>query len=178
MAEAIDECAALLGQMREQLRELLTECRDDGLVLRFLFENREAADRVIGEPIDAFFARSLGGDLAEAHSRVARSYLESGFFDEALGALGSALEHRAEDPQLARDLCYASGMAAYRRGEYDQALDALELWITREIPDGDRRFVSLAQNALEGMPALLTPSSDPSCAGRARALLEALGAAA
>ncbi len=178
VAEAIEECAALLGQMREQLRQLLHEYRDDGLVMRFLFENRDAAERVIGEPIDVFFARSTDGDLAEAYIRVARSYLESGFFDEALAALDAALEHRPEDPVLARDRCYASGMAAYRKGEYDAALDALEAWATHEIPERDAPFVGLAHSALEGMPALLTPSADPSCEGRARALAESLGGAA
>ncbi len=175
MTEAIDECAALLDQMREQLRQLLAECCDDGLVLRFLFENQEAAARVLGEPIEQFFARSFEGDLTETYVRVARSYLESGFFEEALGALDEALTQRPGDAELIRDRFYASGMSAYRRGAYDEALEALERWTDHEIPDGDRAFVSLAHGALEGLPALLTAAADPSYEGRARALAEALG---
>lgn len=176
VVEAIDECAALLDQMREQLRQLLVEYADDGLVMRFLFENRDAAEGVIGEPIDVFFARSLGEDPAETYARVARSYLESGFFDEGLGALEEALARRPQDPALLRDRLYAVGMAAYRRGHYEKAVDGLEEWTRCEIPESDRPFLSLAQSALEGLPALLTQGAAPSCAGRALALAESLAA--
>ena len=101
--------------------------------------------------------------------------MESGFFEEALGALDEALTQRPGDAELIRDRFYASGMSAYRRGAYDEALEALERWTDHEIPDDDRAFVSLAHGALEGLPALLTASADPAYEGRARALAEALG---
>ncbi len=174
VSEAIDECAALLDQMREQLHELLAERCDDGLLMRFLFENREAAERILGEPIDVFFAQSFGGDRAETFARVGRSYLESGFFDEALVALEEAVAKRPRDPGLARDRHYATGMAAYRRGEYGAALDGLEAWLADEVPSENQRFVALAKSALERLPALLTPGAPDAHTTRAAALASRL----
>ncbi len=176
VTEAIDECAALLDQMRDQLRQLLAERCDDGLLMRFLFESRDAAERILGEPIDAFFAQSFGGDRAETFARVGRSYLESGFFDEALLPLAEAVDKRPRDPALARDRHYATGMAAYRRGEYEAALDGLEAWLGCEVPDEDERFVGLARSALERLPSLLTTGAPAAHTTRAEALVERLSA--
>lgn len=174
MSEAIDECAALLDQMREQFRELLVERRDDGLVARFLFENSVSAEAILGEPVDVFYGTMLAGDAAAGYALVARSYLESGFFDEALGALNLALAQRPDDPELERDRDFAAGMASFRRGDYGDALDVLEVWVERALTVADEAQRSLAQTALEGLPALLGSGDDPGDADRARALAERL----
>ncbi len=173
--EAIEECAALLTQMREQFRELLRERREDGLVARFLFENRDRAEGVLGESVEAFYGACFEGDVSVGYAIVARSYLESGFFEEAEGALDEALAHRAGDAALGRDRSFARGMSCFRRGEYAAALGALEEWVATSVPTSERGQRALAQSALEGIPNLLRASDGADLAPRAQALAASLG---
>ena len=76
--------------------------------MRYLLENTELADEVLGESLDGFLTE-IHGDPVAAWALAARSYLDSGYFDEARGALGEALARDPTRADLRRALAYADG---------------------------------------------------------------------
>ena len=176
LAETVEETRALLEQTRVQFREFLVDCRHNGPVARYLVENADRCERVLGEPLDTFFA-GVHGHAARGYELVARSYLESGFFDEALEALREALARDPSRAALRHDEAYAEGMSAYTRGCYEQALDRLEDWAREDFGVADTDFAELARVALERLPDLLPDPSSAPIGRRATALAEKLAAA-
>jgi len=176
LAETVEETRALLEQTRDQFREFLVDCRHNGPVARYLLENAARCEEVLGEPLDLFFA-GVHGHAARGYELVARSYLESGYFDEALGALQQALARDPSRAALRHDESYAEGMSAYARGCYDVALARLEDWAREDFGVGDAHFAELARVALERLPELLPDPESASTARRATELAAKLAAA-
>lgn len=169
LAEATHECEALLEQTRRQFRALLATHRENGLAARYLIENAALAEEVLAEPLDAFLA-AVHGSAVGGYARAARSYLESGYFDEARRALAEAL---ARDPQrvdLRRDAAYAEGMSAYQRGRYAEALRHLERWSEEAAVPEDAAFRALAYTAVVRMPPLVEGAERAELAARAQSL--------
>lgn len=173
LAEAFAECEALLEQTRRQFRGLLAAHRDSGLVTRYLIENGASAEEVIGEPLDAFYTSIHGGAVA-AWALAARSYLDSGYFDEARRALGEALARDPERADLRRDAAYAEGMSAYLRGRYAEALRHLEGWIDADPPSSDDRFRQLAHAAVTRLSPLVDAGDRAELTERAAVLTRRL----
>lgn len=176
LAEAVEETRALLEQTRDQFREFLVDCRHNGPVARYLVENADRCARVLGEPLETFFA-GVHGHAARGYELVARSYLESGYFNEALDALREALARDPSRAALRHDEAYAEGMAAYTKGCYDTALNRLEDWAREDFGVGDARFAGLARVALERLPELLPDPESAPTARRATELAARLAAA-
>ncbi len=63
---------------------------------------------MLGESLDAFLTE-IHGDPVAAYALAARSYLESGYFDEARGALAEALARDPARADLRRASAYADG---------------------------------------------------------------------
>jgi hypothetical protein len=173
LAEAFAECEALLEQTRRQLFGLLAVHRENGLVTRYLIENAALASDVLGEPLDAFFARVHASPVA-AYALAARSYLESGYFDEARAALQEAASRDPGRAELRRAADYAEGMSAYLHGRYEDALARLERWTAQDPPAEDARFRELAHAAVSRLPALVDPAERAALAERALALAKRL----
>jgi tetratricopeptide (TPR) repeat protein len=175
LAEAFAETAALLEQTRRQFRVLLRVHRNDGLVTRYLLENRELADDVLGEPLDAFLT-SIHGDPVAAFALAARSYLTSGYFDEAQSALHEALARDSTRDDLRRSLAYADGMTAYLRGRYEEALRDLERWAEADSTQEEASFRELALSAVTRLGPLAQGAGLDGLGERAAALAQRLGA--
>jgi tetratricopeptide (TPR) repeat protein len=173
LAEALAESEALLEQTRRQFRVLLAAYRGNGLVARYLLENRALAEEVLGEPLDCFLA-SIHGDAVAGYALAARSYLESGYFDEARRTLGEALARDPGRKALRRASAYADGMSAYLRGRYEDALRHLESWARDPVDDGDARFRELACAALSRLGQLVEGERRAALAERASALAKRL----
>ncbi|RIL07763.1 MAG: hypothetical protein DCC71_02020 [Proteobacteria bacterium] len=175
LAEAFAECEALLEQTRRQFRGLLAAHRCNGLVARYLIENAAGTEEVLGEPLDAFFT-SVHGSAVAAWALASRSYLESGYFDEARRALGEALAREPDRSDLRRDAAYAAGMSAYLRGRYADALQQLERWMDCDPPAGDARFRELAHAAVTRLPPLVDAAECGALTERAASLSRRLEA--
>jgi tetratricopeptide (TPR) repeat protein len=173
LAEAFAESEALLEQTRRQFRVLLRTHRRNGLVVRYLFENRELADEVLGESLDAFLTE-VHGDSVSAYALAARSYLESGYFEEARGMLAEALARDPGRADLRRALAYADGLSAYLRGRYHDALRDLEGWAEDMHAIEDAAFRELALAAVTRLATLSEGSGETGLGERAAALAQRL----
>jgi len=175
LAEAFAETEALLEQTRRQFRVLLRTHRGNGLVTRYLLENTELADDVLGESLDTFLSE-IHGDPVAAWALAARSYLDSGYFDEARGALSEALMRDPARADLRRALAYADGMDAYLCGRYEQALCELERWAEAGPVAGEASFRELALSAVTRLGPLAGGAGDDALGERAAALANRLAA--
>jgi hypothetical protein len=177
LEEALGESESLLEQTRRQFRALLAAHRENGFVTRYLLENASLAEEVLGEPLDGVFA-SIHGDPVAGYALAARSYLESGYFDEARWALGEAAGRDPSQPALRAAASYADGMSAWLRGDYERALDHLEQWAGQPRAPEDAPFRELALAAVSRLGQLVEGESAAALAARASALGRTLTAAA
>ncbi len=175
LAEAFAETEALLEQTRRQFRVLLRAHRSNGLVTRYLLANTALADEVLGESLDAFLTE-IYGDPVAAWALAARSYLESGYFDEARAALGEALARDPARTDLRRELAYAEGMTSYLCGRYDHALRDLERWAGTGPRVGEGAFRELALAAVTRLGMLTQGAGQEGLGERAAALAQRLAA--
>jgi tetratricopeptide (TPR) repeat protein len=173
LVEAAAECEALLEQTRRQFRALLATHRENGLVVRYLIENQALAEEVLAEPLDGFFT-AVHRDPARAWALASRSYLESGYFEEARRSLDAALARDAKRADLRRLAAYADGMSAYQRGRYGDALEHLERWARDGVPAEEERFRALAHTAVEKLPPLVEDTERAALGERAQTLARAL----
>jgi tetratricopeptide (TPR) repeat protein len=141
--------------------------------MRYLLENVSLAEEVLGESLDEFLA-SIHGDAVAGYALAARSYLESGYFDEARGALGEALARDPSRASLRTASAYADGMSAYLRGRYEDALRHLEGWAGAQAEPGDEPFRELAFAAVSRLGQLVEGERQASIADRASALARRL----
>lgn len=173
LAEAFAETEALLEQTRRQFRSLLRAQRGNGLVTRYLLENTELADEVLGEPLDSFLT-AIHGDSVAAFALAANSYLTSGYFDEAQAALHEALGRDPSRADLRRVLAYADGMTAYLRGRYEDALRDLERWAEGDAVADEAPFRELALSAVKRLGPLAQGAGQDGLGERAAALAQRL----
>jgi len=176
LEEALGETESLLEQTRRQFRVLLATHRENGFLARYLVENAALAEEALGEPLDALFA-GIHGDAADGYALAARSYLESGYFDEARSALVEAERRQPGRPALRADAAYAEGMSAWLHGRYEEALTHLERWVEAAPgPAADARFRELALSAVSRVGQLVEGERAEMLAPRAAALGRALAA--
>ncbi len=176
LEEALGESESLLEQTRRQFRVLLAAHRENGFVARYLLENASLAEEVLGEPLDALFA-SIHGDAVAGYALAARSYLESGHFDEARRALAEASARDPAQPALRAATSYAEGMSSWLHGDYERALDQLEHWAGQPHAPEDARFRELALAAISRLGQLVEGESAATLSARASALGRTLAAA-
>ncbi len=173
LAEAVEESEALLYQTRQQFRSLVSVHKDSGLVARFLLENASRAEEVLGEPLDAFFAW-MHGAPATGYALAARSYLSSGFFDEAGRALAQALARDPQRKEWKRAAAYAAGMSSYLRGRYSDALRQLDEWVEAQPEPDEAQLARLAHSAISHLGQLGEGEDGVSLAAEAERLAERL----
>jgi hypothetical protein len=116
-----------MAQTGDQLRLLLAEHLESDFAIRYLIENRERAEDVFTAPLDSLLAE-LTGSAAEGFTRVGRSYLDSGFYHEAEGALAAAIERGGDSSALEPLRHYARGMIEYLAGNYGDCIARLSQW--------------------------------------------------
>ncbi|HSJ95832.1 MAG TPA: hypothetical protein VLC53_02095 [Myxococcota bacterium] len=175
LEEALGESESLLEQTRRQFGELLAAHRENGFVTRYLLENASLAEEVLGEPLDALFA-SIHGDAVAGYALAARSYLESGYFDEARQALAEAAARDPGRATLRAAAAYAEGMSAWLRGDYEHALEHLERWGAGPLRPEDARFRALALAAVSRLGQLTEGERADALVGRAAILSRTLSA--
>jgi len=131
--EAFYEARSLMMLTRRHVRALMHEHARSGLVARALYEQSDSVARVFdaeaAENGEAPMLESLYGGAAQAALAVARSFLESAYFEEALEALEEASERGADAAETRTLMHYASGMRAFLAGSYRESLDSLCSWV-------------------------------------------------
>ena len=174
LEEGAAETIALLDRCREQLAQLLTGHPDDGHVTRFLIERAPEVEAVFGGGLDDLLA-SVHGSAAAGWALAARSYLESGYFEEAERALREAGARMGDAARLAPLAEYARGMAAYMAGDYAGTVEHLEQWAAAGHAS-EARLVGVAHTAVAKIERLATGDDRDRVVAAARALVERIAA--
>jgi hypothetical protein len=146
MDEALQETEALLAHTADQLWSLLRG-EQDGLITRYLIEQRERIDALYPRGLDELLVQ-MHGDAVAARLVAGTSYLESAHFGHALGLLTEARERADGEVEacaaIDRLRCYAQGMRSFVEGDYATSLGQLESWIEAGPRPGEESFASLA----------------------------------
>lgn len=151
--EALQETEALLAHTRAQFRVLLVAHRANGLVTRYLIENAALVAEVFAQGLGRLLAEIHGSEAA-GYAAAARSYLASGHFGLARGALAEAQARSGDDGELLRLEAYAEGMDAYLAGRYRDAIARLDRWLALGPGAGEEPLAALAYSALSRVSAL------------------------
>jgi tetratricopeptide (TPR) repeat protein len=154
LSEALDEAEELLEHTRAQFRSLLTDYREEPLIARTLFAEREQVAEVFSDGLDGLLAE-IWGDASSGYLAAARSYLESAYFDEAIEALAEAERRSPSGDDVARLAAYAEGMQAYQVGDYQTALARLDAWLDFGPGAEETGFARLALSAIGSVDALV-----------------------
>lgn len=171
LEEGLRESEVLLARTVEQLRMLLAVHRNDGAVARFLLENADSVQTAFESPLDSLLAETYGSTSA-ALALSGSSYLESGYYASAIGALEQAT---AQTPsvELAPLIDYARGMDAYLRRDYRASLEALSSWASSRDTSNPARL-RLARDAVACIAGLSRGESPESVGTEASDLLARL----
>jgi tetratricopeptide (TPR) repeat protein len=175
LEEGLRETEALLNHVQEQLKELLVEHREHGHVTRYLLENRALVEDVFGEGIDALLDE-IHGEAAKGYALAGRSYLASGYYQEAKRAFAEALARGGERGEFEHLSAYARGMAAYLAGDYGQSVEWLGKWI-EATPESDVTLAELAHAAVSKVGQLAPVDEKERITAAASSLLERLASA-
>jgi hypothetical protein len=172
LEESLQETEALLEQTRRQFARLLSEHRGNGVLTRYLVENPELVRTAFPRGLDALLA-DIHGSAGAGWLAAARSYLASGFFDLALGALREAERDEDLGPEPGALRAYAEGMNAYLDGDMDEALELLSRWLEGPAASIEPPYARLAHAAATRIAA--SEGGQAERAGRLTERLEDLG---
>jgi tetratricopeptide (TPR) repeat protein len=175
LEEGSQETEILIAQTGQQLRVLLAFHPNNALVLRHMIENPEPLEAVFGLPLDELLAE-LEGDAAAAFSRAGRSYLDSGFYEEAKQAFADSIARGGSRDDLAPLADYCRGMMAYLSGDYRQSVERLGEWFA-SANERDEVLVEIARAAMAKVDQLVDQEDGEAVASDATALAGQLTAA-
>jgi len=173
--EGLQETEALLEQTRRQFRGLLVARPGDGLVTRFLIENAGYVVLAFDGGVEALFDQ-VHGDAATGYALAARSYLDSGHFEQGARLLAEARSRGGDREAWLRLGEYAQAMDAYLRGDYRNAIDALAAWLECQPGADESGYAALALDAVSHLGRLTAGAERPALADDAERLVERLQA--
>jgi tetratricopeptide (TPR) repeat protein len=172
LEEGLRETEALLKHVQEQLKALLVEHRDHGHVTRYMLERRVLVGDVFGKGVDALLDE-IHGEVGKGYALAGRSYLASGYYQEAERAFAEAIARGGELGELQRLSAYARGMAAYLAGDYGQSVEWLGKWVDAAT-ESDATLAELAHAAVSKVGQLALGDEKKRITAAASSLLERL----
>jgi len=127
LKEGMEEVALLLEDSFLQLKDLLEEYRENGLLLRFLLEEKKLVEDTLGEKgVERIFRFLYGRDESEPYRLAGESYFQSGFYSQAIRAFSRALEKNPGEQTLQFKIYLSQGLEQFYAFNLDQALKYLE----------------------------------------------------
>ena len=136
--EAVGEVGVLLTLTRNQLFRLLVDQARNELLARCLYEEQAAVAEVFGRDFGAVFEEIHGG-MSAGLKRAADSYLDSAFYEEALGVLSEI----PESDDLRGVLSFARGMRSFLSRDYPSCVGHLAIWLEGDLPHEPQARVKL-----------------------------------
>ncbi|MBP1713133.1 MAG: hypothetical protein H6Q42_1336 [Deltaproteobacteria bacterium] len=126
LKEGMEEVALLMEDSFRQLKDLLEEYRENGLLLRFLLEEKKLVEDTLGEKgVERIFRFLYGGDESEPYRLAGESYFQSGFYSQAVRAFSRALEKNAGEETLKFKIYLSQGLEQFYAFNLDEALNFL-----------------------------------------------------
>ena len=175
LTEGLAETEALLARTVEQLLSLFVAHREDPLVARFLVEHAGAVEETLGQSLSGVLT-AIYGDAAAGYVVAGRSLLASGYYPEAIHALGEAVALGRDTREIGRLVAYARGMQAYLARDYGESVSRLSEWADAPDP-GASDLLGLAHDAVSRIGQLAEGADRQRVADAASALLVRLGRA-
>jgi len=171
LAETFEETQALFALTLRQLRLLMAANRENGLVPRFLWQNRKLVSDVFPERLEGLLSE-LYGDVSTGFVFITESYLDSAYFEEALEVLLEVDQRGDSRPEFERFFHYASGMTAFLRGEYSRSLECLASWLALGPGRSEARYLAFAGVAVSRIPNFSEAEADRMLSDGARGMVE------
>jgi tetratricopeptide (TPR) repeat protein len=130
LKEGMAEVALLMENSFRQLRDLLEEYRENGLLLRFLLEEERLVEETLGrDGMKRIFHFLYGKEESEPYRLAGESYFESGFYAEAVRAFSRALEKNPAAETLRFKLRLSQGLEQFHAFNLDKALHFFEEYL-------------------------------------------------
>ena len=125
--ESMEEMGDLFQKVLPQFLELLREHRANGLLVRFLLEEKDLLQEIWGErALDDLFEAAYGPDRVLPYRLAGESYFRSGFYPQAVQAFSEALERNAKDEDLLFIHQLSQGMVQFYSFAPQHTLKCLE----------------------------------------------------
>lgn len=173
LAEGLQETEILTGQTLDQLHGLMAERSHNGFVARYLIENRTQVDAVFGRPLDLLF-EEIEGSPAAGFELAGRSYLQSGFYREAMATFAEVTERSGGSEELERLACFARGMADYLAGDYADCVLHLGEWFDADS-ESESNMLEIARAAVSKIDHLAEGDDRDRITAEAALLVERIG---
>ncbi|HHT9125432.1 MAG TPA: hypothetical protein ACFYD6_06370 [Candidatus Brocadiia bacterium] len=127
LPKEFEEIDALLGDILNQFKALLPEHYNNGLLVRFMIENKHLVNQVFGlKGLKEFFQLMYRGGSVEAYSIAAKSYFESGFYDKAATTIEKIQRLKKDDKEIEFLYYFYTGVRDYYYAEnYRRSLEYL-----------------------------------------------------
>lgn len=126
LPKEFEEIDALLGDTINQFKALLLEHYDNGLLVRFMIENKELVNQVFGpKGLKELLQLMYREGSVEAYSLAAKSYFESGFYDKASTTIKKIYRSKKDDKELKFLYYFYTGVRDYYAENYEQSLEYL-----------------------------------------------------
>jgi tetratricopeptide (TPR) repeat protein len=154
----MEEVALLMEDSFRQLKDLLEEYRENGLLLRFLLEEEKLVEDTLGEKgVDRIFRFLYGRDESEPYRLAGESYFQSGFYSQAIRAFFRALEKNPGEETLQFKIHLSQGLEQFYAFNLDEALKYFEQCLAVsprvEFPETYRAMVrKVCQKIQEEIP--------------------------
>ncbi|MFQ5862216.1 MAG: hypothetical protein ACE5IC_03740 [Candidatus Brocadiales bacterium] len=134
LSEELKETNTLVANTLEQLKDLLINYNENGLLIRFLLEEEKLVEDAYGKgSLDDIFSSMYKGGRLEGLLVAAKSYYKSGYHDKAKETISKALTISPDDNIRFLHLFY-SGMKDYYEGDFPGALENFKQ--ARELVEG------------------------------------------
>jgi len=125
--EGIEEIFVFFQDVLQPFKELIFEYRENGLLIRFLLEERDFWEEVLGPGSLEDLLKTLYGEDADLAYRLAgESYFQSAFYSQAVKAFSRALEKNPEDENLQFKFHLSTGMDQFYSFDPFRALESFE----------------------------------------------------
>ncbi len=127
LQEGMGEVTVLMEDAFRQFKDLLKDYRQNGLLLRFLLEEKQLVDNVCGEKgLEKLFGFLFGQDVSRPYRIAADSYLQSAFYSQATRAFSEALKKNPDDEALQFKIYLSQGMEQFYAFNLQEALKSIE----------------------------------------------------
>jgi tetratricopeptide (TPR) repeat protein len=158
LKEGMEEVSLLMEDSFRQLKDLLEEYRENGLLLRFLLEEEKLVEDILGEGgVEKIFRFLYGGKESEPYRLAGESYFQSGFYSQAIRAFSRALEKDPGEETLDFKIKLSQGLEQFYAFNLNDALIFFERGLALspkvEIQESHRAIIhKVCQQIQEEIP--------------------------